>query len=313
MAIERVRRLSIQVRHLILQYAAALLSTVRIQRVLEKTHNIKTSRQAIRKFLDRFKRSGSVTDLPKRRRNGNITNFHRQMMNLWLSKNCELTSRALRDKIMALFGLKLSSSCVSKIRRKLGWTTQRVKYCQLISHQNKLKRLQWCLAALERKDTFEDVIFTDESTIEMSSNGKLFFYLPSSNLQRIPAKRQKPKHAYKVHIWAGISYRGRTDCCVFTGIMDSITYQQILERNFLPFVARKFPDGYRLYQDNDSKHKSKSTKAWMTQKNMLNNVMECPASSPDINVVEKTFLQVVITMMREIIQYNASPFLGVYK
>ncbi|CAG2256104.1 unnamed protein product [Mytilus edulis] len=217
MAIERVRRLSIQVRHLILQYAAALLSTVRIQRVLEKTHNIKTSRQAIRKFLDRFKRSGSVTDLPKRRRNGNITNFHRQMMNLWLSKNCELTSRALRDKIMAVFGLKLSSSCVSKIRRKLGWTTQRV------------------------------------------------------------------------HIWAGISYRGRTDCCVFTGIMDSITYQQILERNFLPFVARKFPDGYRLYQDNDSKHKSKSTKAWMTEKNMLNNVMECPASSPDINVIENVW------------------------
>ncbi|CAG2238830.1 unnamed protein product [Mytilus edulis] len=32
----------------------------------------------------------------------------------------------------------------------------------------------------------------------MSSNGKFFFYLPSSNLQRIPAKRQKPKHAYKI-------------------------------------------------------------------------------------------------------------------
>ncbi|CAC5385444.1 unnamed protein product [Mytilus coruscus] len=197
MTIESVRRLSIQVRHLILQDAAALLSTVSIQRVLEKTHNIKTSRQAIPKFLDRFKRSGLVTDLPKRRRNGNITNFHRQMMNLWLSKNCELTSRALRDKIMALFGLKLSSSCVSKIRRKLGWTTQRVKYCQLISHPNKLKRLMWCLSAIERKDTFED--------------------------------------------------------------------------------------------DNDSMHNSKSTKAWMTQKNMLINVMECPASSLVINVTENVW------------------------
>ncbi|CAG2219538.1 unnamed protein product [Mytilus edulis] len=40
--------------------------------------------------------------------------------------------------------------------------------------------------------------------------------------------------------------------------------------------------------DNDSKHKSKSTKAWMTQKNMLNNMMECQASSPDINVIENT-------------------------
>ena len=37
----------------------------------------------------------------------------------------------------------------------------------------------------------------------------------------------------------------------------------ILERNLLPFIATTFPDGYRLWQDNDPKHTSNSTKQWM--------------------------------------------------
>lgn len=61
--------------------------------------------------------------------------------------------------------------------------------------------MTWCLNALEKQDTFNDVVFTDESTIEMSANGKLFFYQPSSALQHLPAKKQKPKHAYKVLVF----------------------------------------------------------------------------------------------------------------
>lgn len=36
----------------------------------------------------------------------------------------------------------------------------------------------------------------------------------------------------QVHMWAGISYMGRTDCCLFTGVMDLLINQQILEQNF---------------------------------------------------------------------------------
>ena len=197
MSVNKVSRLSIQVRNLILQYAAALLSTVRIEKLLKRNHNVQTTRQAIRSFLIRFKKTGTVADLPKKRAS-RVTTFHKQMMNMWLSENCELTSRVIRDKFQKLFNLKISCGCVSRIRRELGWTTRRVKYCQLISHQNKIKRLDWCLSALDRKETFENVIFVDETTVEMSANGKLFFYQPNSNLQHLPARKQKPKHSYKV-------------------------------------------------------------------------------------------------------------------
>lgn len=65
--------------------------------------------------------------------------------------------------------------------------------------------------------------------------------------------------------------------------MDSEIYKKILEDNLLPFTSVKFPDGFRLYQDNDRKHTSKSTRQWMEEKVILENVMVTPASSPDQN------------------------------
>ena len=43
-----------------------------------------------------------------------------------------------------------------------------------------------------------------------------------------------------------ISHRGATQVCVFTGYMESLGYQKILERNLLPFIANTYADGHRL-------------------------------------------------------------------
>lgn len=53
-------------------------------------------------------------------------------------------------------------------------------------------------------------------------------------------------------------------------------------------------------KDNDRKHTSKSTKQWMEEKGILENVMVTPASSPDLNPIEniwsamKTYLRSVV-------------------
>ena len=64
--------------------------------------------------------------------------------------------------------------------------------------------------------------------------------------------------------------------------MESQGYQKILERNLLPFINNVYPDGHRLWQDNDPKHTSNSTKKWMKDNGV--NHWPTPPESPVSNV-----------------------------
>ena len=198
MATGKVDMLSISTRHLITEYSKKGLSAVHIQRLL---HNVATTRQSIFKFVKWYSSTGVLA--PATRRDNyrflwRLTDFHRRSIDMWLHHNSELTSQALVDKLFRVFEVRVTTSYMSKIRKVLGWCTRTLQYCQLISHKNKLCRVQWSLDALRSKESFDNVIFTDETSAEMVADGKLFFYKRTSDLDFLPAKKMKPKHAYKV-------------------------------------------------------------------------------------------------------------------
>ena len=51
--------------------------------------------------------------------------------------------------------------------------------------------------------------------------------------------------------------------CIFSGCMKSVGYRSILQMNLLPLITKVYPDGHCMWQDNDPKHTSNSTKKWM--------------------------------------------------
>ena len=108
---------------------------------------------------------------------------------------------------------------------------------------NKRKRLMWCEGQLLNKDDFSNVIFTDESSVQLEQHSKICFRkcLQPRNL------KQRPKHPVKIHIWGGISVHGATRIIMFSGIMNARWLAIILETGLLPFIAEKFPDGHHLF------------------------------------------------------------------
>lgn len=111
--------------------------------------------------------------------------------------------------------MEVSSGTIKKTRKKLGWTLSGPKYCQLIREANQVARLEFCLELQRNNETFDDIIFTNESTIMMDKHGKICF----RKKDRLPRLKPTPKHPYKVHVWAGISKRGPTKIAIFSGIM----------------------------------------------------------------------------------------------
>ena len=62
----------------------------------------------------------------------------------------------------------MSKTTILKGRHLLGWTSQGAAYCQLIRMQDQLKRKEWAVQNLGA--SFEDVIWTDETTVQMETH-----------------------------------------------------------------------------------------------------------------------------------------------
>ena len=108
----------------------------------------------------------------------------------------------------------------------------------------------------------------------------------------------RAKHPIKVHVWAGISMRGRTGICIFDGIMNAPLYIQILEQTLLPFLREVCPDGHRFMADNDPKHTSNAAKEYLLDNQV--NWWRTPAKSPDCNPIENIWHELKEYQRREV-------------
>ena len=91
------------------------------------------------------------------------------LLNAKIEENNELSALELRDILRKEFNIQVSRETVQRVRRRLGWSFQKTHYCQLISEKNHKKGLQFCLKMLRENERFENLIFSDETKIQMES------------------------------------------------------------------------------------------------------------------------------------------------
>ncbi|CAC5379419.1 unnamed protein product [Mytilus coruscus] len=152
----------------------------------------------------------------------------------------------------------------------------------MVHDANKVKRVAFAKENIANNDNFDNIIFTDEFSVQLHGNKIVIYRKRDSVAPVLP----KPKHPLNVHVWAGISRRGTTSILVFENIMTSAFYiNSILVSGLIPFINRVYPDTHRFQQDNDPKHTSNATKDFLKQ-HSTNWWDNWPAESPDFNLIE---------------------------
>lgn len=167
-----------------------------LKRQLEAEDGVIVSRQSLSRFLKKYKETGLIQDLPRAGRNPILKLDHCDFIDTKMEVNNELSAIELRDLLRKEFDIQVSRRTVQRMRRKLGWKFQKTHYCQLISEKNRKERLEFCLRMLATDEKFENVIFSDETKIQMESS--TLRSARKSTDKRYQRLRPKPKHPYSV-------------------------------------------------------------------------------------------------------------------
>ena len=145
------------------------------------------SRTGVAKFLKQYENSGSINRRPGSGRPSKITDEIKELVNEQMRRDDETTAHQLH-RMLTQRGFVISLRTILRCRTTLGWTFRGSAYCQLIRNANKEKRLAFALTHLN--NDFENVIWTNECTVQMESHRRFCCR------KRGEAPRPKPRYVH---------------------------------------------------------------------------------------------------------------------
>ena len=114
-----------------------------------------------------YNTTGTISRKPGSGGLSKITAQVKELVEAKMLEDDETTATQLHQ-VLIENGIDISLKTILRCRTALGWTFRGSSYCQLIRDANKVKRLEW---ALRNKDEmFEDVIWTDECTVQLENH-----------------------------------------------------------------------------------------------------------------------------------------------
>ena len=129
---------------------------------------IRLSREGIRQFLKRFAESKTIARKPGSGCPLKLSPTVQQLIENTMRTDDETMATQLQA-MLAEHRIYVSLCAIVRNRSQLGWIYRGSAYCQLICNVNKQKRLEFATTYMYLHDSFDDVIWSDETTVQLET------------------------------------------------------------------------------------------------------------------------------------------------
>lgn len=234
--------------------------------------NVSSSLASVYRVIGKFLKTGSLENLPRSGRPRSICDREYRRLERIVNRDClaplgEITARFNENRPTAV-----SKKTIKRRLKENGFYRGVYRKKVVIKSVNRKKRLSWCREKRwwTVRNQWSKVIFSDESQICVGENNRVYVWKKAGEGWRPDLATRQNGRKFSVMVWGCLCFNGVATLCRVEGNINSEKYINILGTNLWPVIARHFPDGSYLFQDNDPVHRSRLTPEFVARNRIKN-------------------------------------------
>ena len=151
--------------------------------------------------------------------------------------------------------MHLSQSTITRSAHQLGLRAYHPRKKPLLTEAHKRARRRFARA--HKYDDWHRVLFTDEKKVTIIQSPIRKNDVIWAPIGTVLSPTQIAAHAIQLNVSAAVCFSGKSSIHIFEETMNSNIYSDILKKYIIPTGNKLLGSNWKLFSDNDPKHKSK--------------------------------------------------------